>query len=527
MPEIDNALFPQQISTHVPDDHVRKEINTANAVSSNRFDHKSELRRFKRETLKLPVRLQMQDREISGYTQEFSPGGLRLVIDSSLKPGTSLALQCSFGGVCYLNISGQVIYCLPLDNELAGSFSVGVKFSAIRQWEETILTSTITELRQNVPTQGKSLLTICVSKDALAAEAASIAIHSPRSLEDWISPPRRSCIHASKIIGWGSYLPEKEITNQEISSRATASNYKNVGEVVETLTGIKSRRYATHEQYPSDLAEKAAREALKNAGVDPQDLEVIIFFGISRDFHEPATANVVQEKLGATNAYVYDLANACNGFITAVDTLDSMIAAGRCENGLVVTGELISPYIDWQPKTKRDFKLSIFGYTIGDSGGAAVLTRVQPGENRGIRARWFHSAGSQWRLALAGELEGANENNKYFRSQGRELEETSIKIMPAGFQEITQMLGWSISDIDLVIPHQIPTSILENMYHKAVGIPLEKLFWTFPHYGNLATASMPVAACEAMKSGKVRPGDKVLLAGAAAGFSAGYIGLVL
>ncbi len=259
----------------------------------------------------------------------------------------------------------------------------------------------------------------------------------------------------------------------------------------------------------------------------PTDLDVIIFFGISRDFHEPATANVVQEKLGATNAYVYDLANACNGFITAVDTLDSMIAAGRCENGLVVTGELISPYIDWEPKTKKDFKLSVFGYTIGDSGGAAVLTKVSRGEPSGIRARWFSSDGSYWRLALAGELKGANACNKFFKSEGKELEDTSVKLMPRGYEEVTRMLGWTISDIDLVIPHQIPISILKNMYHKALGIPMEKLYYTFPRYGNLATASMPVAVCDALAHGRLKPESKVLLAGAAAGFSAGYIGLVL
>jgi len=261
--------------------------------------------------------------------------------------------------------------------------------------------------------------------------------------------------------------------------------------------------------------------------MDPRDLDVILFFGISRDFHEPATANVVQDKIGATNAYVYDLANACNGFITAVDTLDAMIASGRCENGLVVTGELISPYIDWQPKTKKDFKLTMFSYTIGDSGGAAVLSRVASDEKRGIQARWFSSEGSHWRLALAGELQDANANNLYFRSQGLELEKASIEIMPKGFEEILGLLGWNLSDIDLVIPHQIPVSILENMYHKAVGIPLEKLYWTFPSYGNLATASMPVAMCDALKTKRVKAGDKVILAGAAAGFSGGYIGLVV
>ena len=261
--------------------------------------------------------------------------------------------------------------------------------------------------------------------------------------------------------------------------------------------------------------------------MDPADLDVIIFFGISRDFDEPATANVVQEKIGAKNAYVFDMANACNGFVTAVDTLDSMIASGRCENGIVVTGELVSPYIDWSPKTRKDLKLSVFGYTIGDAGGAAVLSRAHLGDERGIRARWFSSEGSYWRLALAGSLEGANENNKFFRAHGQALEEASIKFMPQGFREIRELLGWKMDDIDLVIPHQIPTSIVQNLYHKSLGIPYDKLYWTFPRFGNIATASMPVAVCDAIKEGKAKSNQKVVLIGGGAGFTTGILGLVL
>lgn len=479
--------------------------------------------------LKVPVHLQVQACEFSVSTQDLCPSGLKAVFPSSIEVGTPMTLQCTFGDVCYLNLSGRVTSCLPAsgDKNPSGSFEIGIKFSRIQEWEQNILNSAIAELRQNPVLQKQSILKISLAKDALAIEAASLALRKDRPLTDWTPIPRHPCAHASKIIGWGSYLPDFEVTNQDITNLVVSQGYKNVGEVIEKLTGIKSRRYTTTERYPSDLATLAAREALKNAGMEPSDLDVIVFFGISRDFHEPATANVVQEKLGAKHAYVYDLANACNGFITAVDALDSMIASGRCENGLVVTGELISPYIDWNPRTRQDFKLCIFGFTIGDSGGAAVLTRIKPGEERGIKARWFSSDGSHWRLALAGELAGANANNKFFRSRGKELEDTSITIMPSGFREITQMLGWTISDIDLVIPHQIPISMLENTYHKAVGIPLDKLHWTFPKYGNLATASMPVAMCDALNMRKVKPGDKVLLAGGAAGFSAGYIGLVV
>lgn len=486
----------------------------------------SQVRQYERETFKIPVLLKIEKKEISGYTHDISPGGLLIFSDAILSPGTPTALQFSFGDICYLNISGQVVFCHKARNNESPAYAIGVKFAAIREWEQKILTSAVQELKQNAITQEKSLLSIQVSTDSVAIEVADFSIGATRTLEEITDRPHQSSIHASKIIGWGSYLPSNEITNQDISSMVNANGYKNVGEVVEALTGIKSRRYADPKLYPSDLAAMAAKNALDSAGMDPRDLDVIVYCGIATDFDEPATANVVQEKIGADKAYVFDLRNACNGFITGIDTLDAMIASGRGENGIVVTGELISPYIDWEPKTKKDFKVNIFSYTIGDAGGAAVMTKVCPGDERGIRARWFSSEGEYWRLALAGTLEGANANNKFFRSQGSDLEKTSIEYMPRGFEEITKMLKWDISDIDAVIPHQIPASIYENVYHKALGIPYDKLVWTFPDYGNLATASMPVAICEAINTERVKSGDKILLAGGAAGFTTGFMGLI-
>jgi len=487
----------------------------------------SQIRRYERDSFKVPVRLKTKDSEVSGYTQDISPEGLLVFSDVSLNPGTPMSLQFFFGEFFWaLNISGQVLFCRLVGKEGTARHAIGIKFSGIRDFEKAILTSSVTELRQHPDTYQRSLLNIRVSTDTLSQEAADISLIIPRPLEEIPGVIRKSAIHASKIIGWGSYLPANEISSQDISDRVKSSGFRNVGKVVETLTGIKSRRYDSHDRYPSDLAADASYKALKNAGMDAKDLDVIIFFGISRDFHEPATANVVQEKIGARSAYAFDIANACNGFVSAVDLLDSLIASGRCETGLVATGELISPYIDWEPKSKEDFKHSIFGYTICDAGGAAVLTRTNRGDDRGIRARWFLNDGYHWRLAIAGTMEEANSYGKFFKSKGLELEQASIQRMPEGIKEVLDLLQWSIEDIDLVIPHQIPISIQQNLYEKALGLPAEKLFWTFPEYGNNATASMPVAVCEAIKQGRIKPGDKVLLLGAAAGFSGGIVGLV-
>ncbi|MBI1820520.1 MAG: PilZ domain-containing protein [Nitrospirae bacterium] len=477
-------------------------------VSEDRRRLSSQVRSHEREVFKIPVSLQIEEKEIRGYTHDISPTGLLVICDMKLRIDTPITLQFSFGNVCNLNISGLIVSC-------RGN-SIGIKFSEIREWEQKILDFAVKELKQNPYTKDQSVLNIIISQKKL---------DDTSKLEGKSKQSRRSSAHTSKFIGWGSFLPSNEILAKDINLRVNAKGYKNVGEVVEALTGIKSRRYADSDVYPSDLAALAAEEALKNAGMDPMDLDVIIFCGISKDFDEPATAVVVQDKIGAKNAYSFDLTNACNGFVSAIDLLDSLISSGRCENGIVVSGEKISIAIDWAPKTKKDFKLNIFSYTIGDAGGAAVMSRTKTGENRGIQGRWFSTESSYWRLALAGTLEGFNSHNKFFRSEGLDLEKAAIKCVPQGIEEITNQLGWSVSSIDMVFPHQIPVTLTENLYHKTLGIAPEKLFWTFPKYGNLATASMPVAVCEAIKANRVKPEDKILFLGVAAGFSIGIVGL--
>lgn len=493
----------------------------ATAVLDERRRLSNQVRRYDREPFKIPVDLKVQDQTLSGSTRDISPEGLLLFSDADLNPETLMTLHFVFGNACSLRVSGEVVFSSPA-RETSPHNAIGINFPKIRDWEKDILAFAVKELRQSETTQENSILEVLVGADDF-----SILKKKKPTLET--KEHRAPCVHDSKIIGWGSFLPPQEINNEKITEmiKPWSNGYRNVGEVIGALTGIKSRRFAGSDTYPSDLASLAAQEALKASGLDPKDLDVIIFCGIARDFDEPATANVVQEKIGAKNAYVYDVVNACNGFVTAIDALDAMISGGRCETGIVVTGEKVSIAIDWEPKTKRDFKLSMFSYTVGDAGGAAVLSRKKPGESQGIRARWFSSEGSHWRLAIAGDLEGANAHDKFFRSEGIELEKVATEFLPNGFENIMRKLNWSMDDIGMVIPHQIPITLTENLFHKALGIPNNKLMWTFPKFGNVATASIPVAMCEALNTGKVKQGDQVLLAGVAAGFTVGLLGVVL
>jgi len=296
------------------------------------------------------------------------------------------------------------------------------------------------------------------------------------------------------------------------------------GDVVGSVTGIQSRRYAGSQVCPSDLAIEASRQALKNAGIDARDIDVLISCGVARDVEEPATAYIIQQKLGASNAYCFDLANACNGFISALDVMDSFIASGRCEIGLVAVGDVLSQYVTWDATSRKDLHLSSMSYTFGDGGGAAVVERVNKGETQGIRARWFLSDGSYWRVAVIPLIDT---DHRLFKSNAANIEEAALRHVPGGVREVMETLNWTLDDIALVIPHQVSSQINENLFFKELGMPPEKIFWSFPRHGNVGAASMPVALCAAIEQGRAKTGDKILLVGGSGGFGAGVIGLVL
>jgi 3-oxoacyl-(acyl-carrier-protein) synthase III len=489
----------------------------------------SQIRRYEREAFKIPVRLKLESDELPGYTHDISPEGILVFTGTALRSGMPMNLRFSFGkDLCSLNVSGQVVFCRLVEKDGAVSNAIGIKFSGIREFEKKILTSAVQELRQSPDVFQKSLLSILVSPDTLVREIAGFSIKIPRSLEVKPAFTRLSSVHASDITGWGAYLPEKKVTTDDINAMFDAKGYKKVGDVVKHLTGIKSRQYvASLDQLPSDMAVKAGSSAIKNAGIDPKDLDIIIFCGVSRDVEEPATANIVREKMGAKNAYVFDLANACNGFISAIDVVDSFIASNRCEIGLVVAGENMSQYVTWEPLSKKDLKLSAMSYTFGDGGGAAVVCRARNAERPGIRANWFLADTSYWNVAVIPLINVINGNKRLFKSIGSEIEKAALKHVPIGVEETMQALNWEIDDIDLVIPHQVSSHIITNLFYKRLGMPSEKIFWSFPRHGNVGAASMPVAVCEAFKEGRLKDGDKVLFVGGSGGFGVGIMGLVI
>jgi acyl-CoA:acyl-CoA alkyltransferase len=483
-----------------------------------------ERRRHVRKNLKLLVSFELQERKLIGHTATLSMGGLCIISDIAISQGTPLTLQCALADLCYLNLSGQVVYCDA--GAASPHYVIGAKFSGTREWEEKILLSAIDYLSENPDTQESCLLSVLVSEDVLALESKEFYVRRRQlELTKERRQTRQSCIHAAKITGWGSYLPPTEITNEDVNSMLKIRGSKTkFADVVGHLTGIQSRRYAGSKIFPSDLAVEASRIALKNANIDPQNVDVIVSCGVARDVEEPATSYIIQEKLGAVNAYCFDLANACNGFISALDVVDSFIASGRCETGLVAVGDVLSQYVTWDAHSKKDLHMSSMSYTFGDAGGAAVLQPLKAGDEQGIRARWFLSDGSYWRVAVIPLMDTGL---RYFKSNAANIEAAALEHVPGGVKEVMKMLDWDIDHIALIIPHQVSAQIIEGLFLEKLAMPREKIYWSFPNHGNVGAASMPVALCTAVDEGRLRPGDKVLLVGGSGGFGAGVMGLVM
>jgi 3-oxoacyl-[acyl-carrier-protein] synthase-3 len=277
------------------------------------------------------------------------------------------------------------------------------------------------------------------------------------------------------------------------------------------------------------MAVPAARQALERAGRRPQDVDLLIFAACSRDLTEPATANIVQTKLGAVNAHVLDIANACNSFLNALDVADAQIATGRARCVLVCTGELLSSVIKWDLKDKADLDTGFAGLTLGDGGGAWVLEPAT-GDGRGLLESVFYSDGRHWELCVVrsgGSISPRHhEPDTYFLSDPAPLNALAVEHLPRVFGEVLRKTGWTLDELDLVAPHQVSTSITAELC-RVVGFPPERVSVTVDRYGNCAAASVPIAFGEALDAGRIGPGSKVMLVGGAAGFSAAAITLVV
>lgn len=330
------------------------------------------------------------------------------------------------------------------------------------------------------------------------------------------------------IVGTGHYLPDRVVTSEEIEDRMKSQlDFAFPQGSIETLCGVKQRRYVENGFHPSDVAQKASEMALDQAGVTPKELDVIVFGACTKDIAEPATANILQEKLKASNAAVFDTQNACNSFINGLDVVDSLIRTGKCKTALVASGEVLSPFINWDLKTRKDMETGFAGLTLGDGAGAVVVKGTNV-PNKGIQVTYFESAGAMWKLATVmggGTVAPRDVNASYFNSESKRLLKFAYQTIPQVIKRFLQANNVNLQEIDLVFAHQASEGIIKKVCAK-LDYPYNRCQNGLKNFGNTGAASIPISLSVANSKGLLKPGQKVLLVGGAAGFSTGIVSLI-
>lgn len=304
------------------------------------------------------------------------------------------------------------------------------------------------------------------------------------------------------IIGLGCYVPKKILTNKELEGMVDTSD-----EWITTRTGIKERRLAAKEESTSVLAYNAALEALKNAKIKPEDVELIIVATITPDMPFPATACFLQDMLGAKNATAFDVSAACAGFVYALVAAKQFLLNGKYKNALVIGAEKLSAVTDWQDRNTC--------VLFGDGAGAAVLAPVEDG---GILASYLGTDGSLAGLLMMpgggskhpASKETLEQRLHFIKMRGNEVFKLAVKIMSDAACKALKDCNLTVDHIDCFIPHQANMRILDAVARK-MRLPLDKIFFNVANYGNMSSASTAVALCEAYQYGRIKPGNIVVL----------------
>lgn len=315
------------------------------------------------------------------------------------------------------------------------------------------------------------------------------------------------------IVGTGSYLPEKILTNFDLEKTLETSD-----DWITTRTGIKERRYVNPETPVSELCCVAAERALADAGVNPGDVDLVIVATVTGDYAFPATACLVADRLGAKRAAAFDLEAGCSGFIYAVVTASQFVATGMYKTVLVIGGETLTKIINWQDRSTA--------VLFGDGAGAAVLQPVR--EGFGFLSHELGADGSGGLLLaqpaggsqMPASLESVDKNLHTLYMAGNEVYKFAVRIMGEAAVKALEKSGLTKEDVDLLVPHQANIRIV-NAAVKRLGIAPDKVVINLNKYGNMSSASIPVALDESLKEGRIKEGDILVLVGFGAGLTWG------
>ena len=314
-----------------------------------------------------------------------------------------------------------------------------------------------------------------------------------------------------EVVSTGRYLPERVLTNADLEKMVDTND-----EWIRERTGISERRIAGDDMGAAEMGANASRIAMERAGVQPGEVDLIVLSTATPDRLLPSTACDMQALLGATNAAAFDVSAACSGFLYALTIAEGYIAAGRGEIALVVSTEKMSGIVDWGDRSTC--------VLFGDGAGAAVVRRAQNG--RGVLSSFMRSDGTLaellWRPAggvkIPMDIAVLDEKQHLVKMAGREVFKAAVRSMAEAADQALQRAGLTADDIDLLIPHQANIRIIEATARYA-DVPMEKVFVNVDRYGNMSSATVPVALDEAVEQGRIKPGDNVLMVAFGAGFT--------
>ena len=312
----------------------------------------------------------------------------------------------------------------------------------------------------------------------------------------------------SRIIGTGSHLPEKVLTNADLEKIVDTSD-----EWIRSRTGICSRHIAAEGELTSDLALPAAQKALQSAGVAAGEIDMIIVATTTPDMIFPSTACILQTRLGIAGCPAFDLQAVCSGFVYALSTADLFIRDGQAKKVLVVGAEVYSRILDWHDRGTC--------VLFGDGAGAVVLAAS---DTPGILATRLHADGSyKDKLSVPGSVCGGKVWGRPFvHMDGAGVFRFAVRVFEEVAYEVLDQAGLKVSDLDWFVPHQANIRIMEATARK-LGLPVEKVISTVDHHGNTSAASIPLALDEAVRDGRIHPGQLLLLEGVGGGFTWGAV----
>jgi 3-oxoacyl-[acyl-carrier-protein] synthase-3 len=325
--------------------------------------------------------------------------------------------------------------------------------------------------------------------------------------------PATSTHRFSRITGTGSMLPPRRVTNAELAAELAGRGVETSDEWIVARTGIRARHFAADDVVASDLAVGAARHALEAAGRGADEIDLIIVATSTPDMVFPSTACVVQQKLGTAGGAAFDLQAVCSGFVYALTVADSMIRGGAAQKALVIGAEIFSRLLDFNDRGTC--------VLFGDGAGAVVL---EASDRPGILASDLHADGRHVGiLCVPGHVAGGRvSGDPLLKMDGQAVFKLAVGVLESAARTVLERAGRTEADIDWLIPHQANIRIMQGTAKK-LKLPMDKLIVTVDEHGNTSAASIPLALDVAVRGGRIRSGDTLMLEGVGGGFTWGAV----